>query len=137
MRLRILLILMADLIPAVGVCAQAQILTTGADTPFQVRYAANLNLGESFINITNTGANGASPLGPGFGGATGNICVNIYALDPGEELISCCSCLVTPGQTANLGVIRDLTSNTLTGAAQTSVTVKLLATMAGAGGTGT
>ena len=25
------------------------------DTPFQVRYASNLNLGDSVINITNTG----------------------------------------------------------------------------------
>jgi hypothetical protein len=73
------------------------------DTPFQVRYAANLNIGESYIDITNTGANGAPLLGPGFGGASGNICANVYAFDPGEELISCCSCLITPDQTVNLG----------------------------------
>ncbi len=107
-----------------------------ADTPFQVRYAANLNIGESYIDITNTGANGAPLLGPGFGGASGNICVNVYAFDPGEELISCCSCLVTPDQTVNLGVNRDLTVKTLTGVVPTSVTVKLLATLAGTGGTG-
>lgn len=106
------------------------------DTPFQVRYAANLNIGESYINITNTGANGAPALGPGFGGASGNICVNVYAFDPGEELISCCSCLVTPDQTVNLGVNRDLTVKTLTGVVPTSVTVKILATLAGTGGTG-
>lgn len=106
------------------------------DTPFQVRYAANLTIGESYINITNTGANGAPLLGPGFGGASGNICVNVYAFDPGEELISCCSCLVTPDQTVNLGVNRDLTVKTLTGVVPTSVTVKLLATLAGTGGSG-
>src|SRR5215471_455152 len=106
------------------------------DTAFQVRYAANLNLGESYIDITNTGANGAPLLGPGFGGASGNICVNVYAFDPGEELISCCSCLVTPDQTVNLGVNRDLTVKTLTGVVPTSVTVKLLATLAGTGGSG-
>ena len=107
------------------------------DTPFQVRYAANLQFGESYIAITNTGANGAPLLGPGFGGASGNICVNVYAFDPNEELVSCCSCLVTPDQTVNLGVNRDLTSKTLTGVIPSSVTVKLLATLAGAGGTGT
>ncbi|MGA7239084.1 MAG: hypothetical protein WBY44_25610 [Bryobacteraceae bacterium] len=106
------------------------------DTPFQVRYAANLNLGESYIDITNTGANGAPLLGPGFGGASGNICVNVYAFDPGEELISCCSCLVTPDQTVNLGVNRDLTVKTLTGVVPTSVTIKVLATLAGTGGSG-
>ncbi len=29
-----------------------------ADSPFQVRYAANLNIGDSVVNITNTGATG-------------------------------------------------------------------------------
>src|ERR1700683_3834377 len=107
------------------------------DSPFQVRYAANLNIGESYIDITNTGANGAPLLGPGFGGASGNICVNVYAFDPSEELISCCSCLITPDQTVNLGVNMDLTAKTLTGVVPTSVTVKLLATLAGSGGGGT
>src|SRR5580692_6444740 len=108
-----------------------------ADSPFQVRYAANLNIGESYIDITNTGANGAPLLGPGFGGASGNICVNVYAFDPGEELISCCSCLVTPDQTVNLGVNADLTVKTLTGVVPTSVTVKVLTSLAGGNGTGT
>jgi hypothetical protein len=123
-----------------GVTAAATATLTSiptADGQFQVRYSANLNLGESFINITNTGANGAALLGPGFGGASGNICVNVYAFDAGEELISCCSCLVTPDETVNLGVTRDLTVKTLTGVVPTSVTVKLLATLAGTGGSGT
>jgi hypothetical protein len=108
-----------------------------ADSRFQVRYAANLNIGESYINIVNTGANGAPLLGPGFGGAAGNICVNVYAFSSDEQLISCCSCLVTPNAVVNLGVNRDLTVKTLTGVVPNSVTVKLLATVAGAGGTGT
>jgi hypothetical protein len=107
------------------------------DGGFQERYSANLNLGESYIDITNTGANGAAVLGPGLGAASGNICVNLYAFDQSEELVSCCSCLVTPDQTVNLGVVADLTSKTLTGVIPTSVTVKLLATLAGTGGTGT
>jgi hypothetical protein len=61
----------------------------------------------------------------------------VYAFDPAEELISCCSCFVTPDQTVNLGVNRDLTVKTLTGAQPNSVTVKLLATLAGANGGGT
>lgn len=104
---------------------------------FLVRYAANLNIGESYVDITNTGANGCSILGPGFGAPSGNICVNTYAFDPGEELISCCSCLVTCDQTSSLGVNRDLTVKTLTGAVPTSVTIKLVATLAGGDGTGT
>jgi len=101
-----------------------------------VKYAANLNIGESYIDITNTGANGAALAGPGFGAQTGNLCVNVYAFDPSEELIACCSCLVTPDQTVNLGVTRDLTSKTLTGVVPTSVTVRLLPTLAGGDGTG-
>jgi hypothetical protein len=120
---------------ALAMAAFAQSPIT-ADSPFQVRYAANLNIGESYINITNTGANGASLLGPGFGAASGNICVNVYAFDPGEELISCCSCLTTPDDPEDLGVNRDLLADTLTGVAPTSVTVKLVSTLAGAGGTG-
>lgn len=123
-------VILAALVLSIAAFAQS-------DAPFQVRYAANLTAGESYINITNTGANGAPVLGPGFGGASGNICVNVYAFDPGEELISCCSCLVTPDETVNLGVNRDLTVKTLTGVVPTSVTVKLLATIAGTGGTGT
>jgi hypothetical protein len=106
-------------------------ISIGAPTTCLTRYAANLQIGESYINITNTGANGASLLGPGFGAALGNICVNAYTFDQSEELVSCCSCLVTPDQTVNLGVVRDLTSKTVTGIVPTSVTVKLCATLTG------
>jgi hypothetical protein len=105
------------------------------ESPFLVKPFANLDKGESFIDLVNTGGNGASLLGPGLGPATGNICANVYAFDPGEELISCCSCLITPDQVVSLGVNRDLTSKTLTGNIPTSVTVKLLNTLAGPGGT--
>jgi hypothetical protein len=120
----------------------ALVLTTVAfaqavDAPFQARYAANLNIGESYINITNSGANGAPLLGPGLGGAAGNICVNVYAFSPDEQLISCCSCLVTPNGLVNLGASRDLTSNTLTQVVPNSIVIKLVASLAGAGGTGT
>jgi hypothetical protein len=111
--------------------------TVTAEPLFLTRYAANLNVGESYIDITNTGANGASLQGPGLGAASGNICVNVYAFDSAEELVSCCSCLVTPDQTVNLGVNADLTAKTLTGVVPTSVTIKLVATLAGAGGSGT
>ena len=108
-----------------------------ADSPFQVRYASNLTVSDSVINITNTGANGASLFGPGFGGAAGNICVNVYAFAPDEQLISCCSCLVTPDGLVSLSVVNDLISNTLTGVRPSSVVVKLISTLAGTGGTGT
>ena len=104
---------------------------------FHVRYAANLTSGDSVINITNTGANGAALNGPGFGGAAGNICVNVYAFSPDEQLVSCCSCLLTPNGLVSLSVNSDLISNTLTGVRPNSVVVKLVNTAAGAGFTGT
>jgi len=104
------------------------------DAPFQVRYASNLNFGDSYINIQNDGANGAPLLGPGLGGAVGNICVNVYAFDTAEEMVSCCSCNITPDQTKSLSVQRDILSNTATGVVPTSLTIKLLATLAGTGG---
>ena len=102
---------------------------TSADA-FQVRYAVNLTAGESVINMTNTGANGASLTGPGFG-SIGNICVNVYAFSPDEQLISCCSCLITPNGLATLSVNADLINNTLTGVKPNSVVVKLVNTAAG------
>ena len=101
------------------------------DYRFQIRYAANLTAGDSVINMTNTGANGANVNGPGFGTAVGNICVNVYAFSPDEQLISCCSCLITPNGLQSLSVNQDLVSNTLTGVRPNSVVVKLVNTLAG------
>lgn len=108
-----------------------------ADSPFQVRYAANLTAGDSVVNMTNDGANGASLYGPGFGGAVGNICVNLYAIDPAEELVSCCSCLITPGGLASVSVVNSLIVNPATGVKPTSITIQLISTLAGTGGTST
>ena len=102
-----------------------------ADSPFQIRYASNLTTNDSIINITNSGANGAQLYGPGFGANAGNICVNVYAFSPDEQLISCCSCVVTPNGLVSLSVNRDLTSNTLTGVRPSSVVIKLVATATG------
>jgi len=88
---------------------------------FQVRYAANLNIGDSFVDVTNTGATVAA-------GASQNICANIYTFDPAEEMISCCSCVVTPNGLQSLSVLKSLISNPLTPAIPTSVVIKILAT---------
>ncbi len=99
-------------------------------------YASNLNLGDSVINLSNTGENGNSISGPGFGSAAGNVCVNVYSFSPDEQLISCCSCLITPNGLASISVNNDLLSNTLTGIRPNAVVVKLLNTGAGSAFTG-
>jgi hypothetical protein len=92
------------------------------DSPFQVRYVANLGHGDSFINITNTGASSTVALPV----QNGNICANVYAFSPDERLASCCTCLITPNGLASLSVINDILSNTLTFPPPTSLVVKLL-----------
>ena len=100
-----------------------------ADSPYQVRYASNLTAGDSVINITNTGARGA---GLGFGtsaSVTGAICVNVYVYDPSEEVVSCCSCPLTPNGLISLSAQNDLINNPLTRGNPTSIVIKLLATV--------
>lgn len=95
-----------------------------SDSAFQVRYASNLPIGDSVVNITNTGASSTTA----FPMQNGNICVNVYTFSPDEQLISCCSCPVTPNGLVSLSARNDLISNTLTPGVPTSIVVKLLAT---------
>ena len=92
---------------------------------FQIGYAANLNIGDSVVNISNDGINGGV-FGAALSGTAGNICVNTYVFDPQEEEIGCCSCLVTPNGLNSLSVKSDLISNNLTPAVPTSVVIKLV-----------
>ena len=94
-----------------------------AKDAFQIRYTANLDKGDSFVNLTNTGA--LSNVDP-----VGNICVNVYTFDPAEELISCCSCVVTPNGLQSLSVLKSLISNPLTPAIPTAAVIKMVASTA-------
>jgi hypothetical protein len=111
--------------------------TVTAGSVFEVSYSANLNLGDAFVNVTNTGENGAQIDGPGFGPPTGNLCINVYALGADEELLSCCSCLVTPNALSSLSVRSDLVFNPSSPGVQNSVVIKLVSTLAGGSGAGT
>ena len=104
---------------------------------FQIRYAANLTSTDAVINITNAGVNGAALNGPGFGSAAGNMCANVYTFSPDEQLVSCCSCLITPNGLISLSVNNDLISNTLTGVRPNSVVIKILSTSASSDFAGT
>ena len=123
MNLRIPTLLFVALALAVAAFGQA---VAGPSDAFQVRYAANLNVGDSVINISNAGTQNS-------GGALTNICANVYAFSPDEQLISCCSCTVTPNALVSLSAVSDLISNTLTPARPNSIMVKMIATT-GAGG---
>jgi hypothetical protein len=117
---------------AVSAVAFSQVPVSSNDGPYQIRYASNINQGDSFIDISNDGAS----MGPGvlIGSGTntlavnGSFCVNAYAFDAAEEILSCCSCPVTPNGLVSLSVTNDLLSNTLTGRGiPSSVVIKLVA----------
>lgn len=122
MHLRILSALMSLAFAAAAFAQDANLI--GPPDAFQVRYASNLNKGDSFINITNTGTSDDRVLG------VANLCANVYAFDPSEEMVSCCSCLITPNALVSLSVQGDLISNTLSPSTPTAVVVKLVASSA-------
>lgn len=88
---------------------------------YQVRYLANLNVADSYVNISNVGAvSGNDP--------AGRLCANIYVFDPNEEPVSCCACPVTPNGLVSLSARNSLISNPLTPGVPTAVVVKILFT---------
>lgn len=105
----------------------ASVLFTNAADAFQVRYASNLQIGDSVVNITNSGSSSS--------GGAGNICVNVYAFDPSEEMISCCSCLVTPNALQSLSAQGDVINNPLSPQTPSALVIELVASTPS--GTGT
>jgi hypothetical protein len=101
---------------------------------YQVRYAANLAIGDSVVNLTNTGASstndGLMNTATGFQ-QDGQVCANIYAYSPDEQMVSCCSCNVTPNGLNSLSVKNDLASNTLTPIIPSALVIKMVATRGG------
>jgi len=107
-----------------------------ADSPYQIRYASNLTIGDSVVNISNSGGNGGVTLQSGTTAQVGgSICANVYVFTPDEEIVSCCSCPVTPNGLVSLSAQRDLIVNPLTRGTPTSIVIKLVATNRQAGTT--
>jgi hypothetical protein len=84
---------------------------------------ANLQVGSSSINMTNTGFLVTAP-------GNGGICVNVYAYNSAAQLAKCCSCAVQANQTVNLAISQELGASR---SGITSATVELLATPLGGG----
>jgi hypothetical protein len=110
----------------------------GDPSPFLVRYFANLSFADSYIDMTNDGSQITSVVpffaevegqkDPNATAFTGNICANVYTFDANEEMVSCCTCPITPDGLKSLSVKNDLVSNTLTPGVPLAVVVKLVAT---------
>ena len=111
---RSLLLLTGLLLPA-ALFAQSDI--------YQINYLSHLTaaggLTANVINITNAGTTGGTSPG-------GDICANFYTFDAHEEIQSCCSCYTTPNGLYN--VTGASFRNTLTGAVNDSLVVKMTAT---------
>lgn len=118
MHLSLRLVLGAALL---STAALAQLATIAPPDAVQVRYAANMNLGDSVINITNAGTNGGND-------TSSFICVNVYAFAQDQQLISCCACPMSPNDLQTLSVKGDILTNTLTPGVPTGVTIMLTAT---------
>lgn len=107
---------------------------TGCTSAFQINYFANLFAGDfSYIRATNDGSvvtaasvKDASDTTTNY--KTGNICMNVYAFDAAEEMVSCCACRITPNGLVSVSIVQDVLSNTLTPFLPSSLTVKLVAT---------
>src|SRR5438552_622612 len=123
------ILIFAALATAMAAYGQVSATNITVDAPFQVRYASNLNIGDSVVNITNSGARGAGLASGTSASTTGAICANVYTFSPDEQLIACCSCPVTPNGLVSLSARNDLISNTLTPAVPTAVVIKLLASI--------
>jgi hypothetical protein len=107
-------------------------VTQQSPEAFQVRYAANLAIGDSVINFTNDGSSSTAAGITGGAAQNGDICANIYAYSPDEQLVSCCSCNVTPNALNSISVKNDLASNTLTPIIPSALVIKVVSTPGGA-----
>jgi len=99
-----------------------------SDFYYQVGYAANLNIGDSEVNLSNDGFRAG--FYPNTAGA-GNLCANVFVFDPQEEEVACCSCLITPNGLMGLSAKADLISDVLTPAIPTSIVIKITSTVPG------
>jgi hypothetical protein len=126
MKLFLKVLVLAFLVLPMPAVAQPNVTV---DTAYQIRYASNLDVGDAVVNITNSGARGAGLQSGTSASITGSICANVYTFSPDEQMVSCCSCPVTPNGLVSLSAQRDLISNTLTPVVPTSIVIKLLASV--------
>jgi hypothetical protein len=92
-----------------------------------VDYYCNNGVGpvDQVLRIVNVGVNGTPLTSP-----VGDICANVYVFDNTQEMVSCCSCRITPDEYASASVRTQLTNNTLTGMVPQFGVVKAVTTSA-------
>jgi len=106
-------------------CSSA--MAQDADKYFVTYYSNNVAVApDATIRVINDGYEGAYSSGPG----AGNAYADFFVFDDSEELITCCSCEVTPDGLLSESV-KSLTSTALRGVAPTRGVIKLLSSSNG------
>jgi len=77
------------------------------------------------IRLVNFGAAGTPLTSP-----DGDVCANIYVFDANQEMISCCSCRITPNGLLTLSIGNNLTGNPVTSVVPVNGDVKIVSTAA-------
>jgi hypothetical protein len=122
---------MKKLLVLVAVLVVAAIPSTAQTSAYLVDYFSN-NPGpggaaDQQIRLVNFGTLGTPLTSP-----VGDICANVYVFDANQEMISCCSCRVTPDGLLTLSVASGLTNNPVTSVVPINGDVKIVSTAAGA-----
>lgn len=78
-----------------------------------------------FLGVTSGSDASITILDPGTNG-TGNLCADIYVLNPSEELEACCSCVLTPDEILNGSVSAKLLSNNVSPIVLTNGVIKIV-----------
>ena len=77
------------------------------------------------IRLVNFGAAGTPLTSP-----DGDVCANIYVFDANQEMVSCCSCRLTPNELLTLSIANELTNNPVTSVVPVNGDVKIVSTAA-------
>jgi hypothetical protein len=99
-----------------------------AQTYLVDHYANNAGPGtttDALLRLINAATGGSPVTSP-----AGDVCANIYVFDASQEMISCCSCRLTPNEVATASVGNQLTNNPLVGIIPTAGVIKILPTAA-------
>ncbi|MGC2324696.1 MAG: hypothetical protein WA463_18825 [Terriglobales bacterium] len=75
---------------------------------------------DQVIRIVNVGRGGTPLTSP-----VGDICADIYVFDNNQEMISCCSCRLTPNELLSASVAFNLTNNPVTSVVPAAGVVKI------------
>src|SRR5437016_852018 len=112
----------ASVLPALLLCA-CSAFGQALDSPWQIKYFANLDKADSAINMSNSGANATTA-------ANGYICANVYAFNYTGSLAACCTCRIAANALVSLNVRTNILGATPPG---NSAVVKILASQGSLG----